>query len=295
MADADRSRRDEELFMADADRSRRDEELFMADAGLCMRDALLFVREPPVKQGDPVGRVDQEHRRTGDPLAHVDDRTPREADSPGRLARVASRIEGAAAAKRCLEADVHLRRKILRHAYSLTGNLDEAKDLAQQAIARAIDPDGSPWDPDAQPNLVLHVGSLMNSAASNQRRARVRHPTTTYDPALHDGADPATDPEERVAQAEDVARLERLLDRLLVQLAGDAVALGKIQLMRAGVDDAEEQARALRCDVKDIYRANERIRYHVALVKASDRAGEIAGGPRRERRPGAAGPPGVEP
>jgi DNA-directed RNA polymerase specialized sigma24 family protein len=191
---------------------------------------------------------------------------------------VADRVAGAQAAIALLDRDPRLRKKIFAHAYSLTRNLEDAKDLSQAAIAKAIDPEGSPWDPDAQPNLLLYVGSLMNTAAFNKRRGEARHPTVG-ESVLSDhrpgpDAEPEPTPEERLAHAEDLARLEGWLDKLLVRLAGDEVALAKIELMRDGIDDAAEQAARIGCSVKDTYRANERIAYHAALVKKTAREGE---------------------
>jgi len=52
-----------------------------------------------------------------------------------------------------------------------------------------------------------------------------------------------------------------------VGLAGDNLALGKIDLLYQGIEDADEQAAILKCTVGDIYLANRRIAYQVELVK----------------------------
>jgi DNA-directed RNA polymerase specialized sigma24 family protein len=184
---------------------------------------------------------------------------------------VADRVAGAKAAKDLLGRDERLRKKVFVHAYSLTRNLEDAKDLAQTGIAKVIDPEDSPWDPDKQPNLLLHVGSVMNGLARNTNRGHARHPTVAYEPARDPRPDGAPTPEEQFAHAEDLARLQGWLDKLLVRLAGDSIALGKIDLMRDGIDDAAEQAKRLRCSVEDIYRANERIAYHASIVKRAAR------------------------
>jgi hypothetical protein len=180
---------------------------------------------------------------------------------------VADAVAGAKAAIALLEREPRLRKKIFAHAYSLTRNLEDAKDLSQAAIAKAIDPEDSPWDPDKQPNLLFHVGSLMNTAAFNRHRGEARHRTVRYEPSKDHTVDPEPTPEERIEHAEEMARLQGWLDKLLVRLAGDTVALGKIELMREGIDDAAEQAARLHCSVEDIYRASERIAYHASIVK----------------------------
>ncbi len=181
-------------------------------------------------------------------------------------------MAGAQAAKELLAKDERLRKKIFLHAYSLTENLADAGELAQEGMTRAIDPKGSPWDPEKQPSLLLHVGSVMNGLAANRRRGEKRHKSVSHKPERDARVDPDPTPEEQAERAEDLARLQGWMKDLLARLAGDTIALGKIELMREGIDDAGEQAARLGCTTKDIYRANERIAYHVGLVKNASRA-----------------------
>ncbi len=180
-------------------------------------------------------------------------------------------VAGAQAAKKLLAEDGRLRKKIFAHAYSLTHNVASAKELAQEGMARVIDPGSSPWDRVKQPNLLLWVGSLMNTLAANKRRGDARHPTMTHEPDKDLRVDPEPTPEERTAHSGELAGLQHWMDQLLVRLAGDDVALGKIELLYDGVEDAAEQAARLHCEVADIYRANERIAYHANLVKKTGR------------------------
>jgi|HubBroStandDraft_4_1064222.scaffolds.fasta_scaffold686389_2 DNA-directed RNA polymerase specialized sigma24 family protein len=53
---------------------------------------------------------------------------------------MADPVAGARAAKELLERDERLRKKIFLHAYSLTRKVADANELAQDGIARAIDP-----------------------------------------------------------------------------------------------------------------------------------------------------------
>lgn len=203
---------------------------------------------------------------------------------------MADPVAGACAAKERLESDDGLRKRIFLHAYSLTRNLADAKELAQDAMAKAIDPAGSPWDPDGQPELLLHVGSLMNSAGANQRRAEKRHPLIPYEEEEHDvRADPAPSAEDRLVHEDEVARLERQMDDLRARLAGDEVALAKIDLLyrHPEINDAASQAAKLGCSVTKLRRANERIAYHVERIRRSVRD---AAGPAARKRPRAPEP-----
>ena len=213
----------------------------------------------------------------GAPLAH-----PTAGDARGSVPFVGDRMAGAEAAKTLLKEDERLRKKIVAHAYTLTRNVQAAKELAQEGIVKAIDPEDSPWDPEKQPSLLNHIGSLMNSMAWNRRRGEERHPATVYKPQKDQRPDPAPMALERMTDAEDVARYEDWLDRLRERLAGDTLALDKIRLVYEGIEDASVQAERLHCSVQEIYRANERIAYHAELVKKEAtrrRAADPAGAP----------------
>ncbi len=180
---------------------------------------------------------------------------------------MADGVAGALAAVELLREDEHLRKVILLQAYSLTRNLADAKELAQDAIAKAIDPAGSPWDPDTEPSLKDYLGSLMNSAAANRRRGERRHPLVPYEKDKDLRADPAPTVEERMVQEDEVADLEGEMVVLRARLAGDRIALGKIDLLYRGISDAATQAEHLACTVTDMRRANERITYQVERIK----------------------------
>jgi DNA-directed RNA polymerase specialized sigma24 family protein len=183
------------------------------------------------------------------------------------------RIAGAGAARELLRGDAALRKKLFAHAYSLTRNEEDANDLGQQAMARVIDPDDSPWDPDKQPNLLLYMGSLMNGIMSNRRRGERRHPTSSYESASYESEpEPAAaEPSglERIERAEEAARMQRRVDLLRQRLTGDTLALAKIDLMVQGIDEVAEQAALLKCTVADVYAANRRIAYHVAQMRSA--------------------------
>jgi DNA-directed RNA polymerase specialized sigma24 family protein len=184
------------------------------------------------------------------------------------------RVAGAEAARALLAGDRELRKRIVGYALTLTRDPHDATDLAQSAIAKVIDPNVSPWDPTTQPNLFLHVGSVMNSLVANARRAQKRHPLESYEAQADDArphpsgtlSAPAPDDDE------DIRRLQGWMDDLLARLEGDDIATGKIRLHYEGVVDASGQAARLGCKVKDIYLANERIAYHVDIIRKAARA-----------------------
>jgi hypothetical protein len=178
---------------------------------------------------------------------------------------VGDRKAGAEAAGKLLQEDARLRKKILSYAYKRTHNVADAKDLAQGAITKACDPNRSPWDPERQPSLLDHIGSIINSDVANKHRADERHPAVPYDDESHARREPTA--LDRVISAEELATYRHCMARLRAGLGDDDLALRKIDLMYEEVDAAAEQAATLKCTVNDIYLANRRIAYQVELVK----------------------------
>ena len=197
---------------------------------------------------------------------------------------MADGVAGALAALELLREDAALRKVIVLLAYSLTHNLADAKELAQDAMAKAIDPAGSPWDPDEQPNLKEHLGSLMNSAMANRRRGERRHPFVPYERGKDLRVDPAPTVEQRMVQEDEASELEGEMVVLRARLAGDTIALGKIDLLYRGIDDAATQAEHLKCAVAEIYQASKRIAYHVERIKEA-RGRTVRAAPEGPRAP----------
>ncbi len=186
----------------------------------------------------------------------------------GTVAAVGDReVQNARAAAARLRDDAGLRKRIVAYAYKVTRNLAEAKDLAQEAMMRAIDPDRSPWDPAKQPDLFLHIGSIINTIIWDRRRAEERHPVDAVDTndVLH--PDPQPRALELMQRGEENARYEYWLELLVDRLASDTVALDVLRLTDDGIDGAAAQAADLHRTVEEIYAANRRIAYHIERVK----------------------------
>jgi|HubBroStandDraft_1064217.scaffolds.fasta_scaffold194093_2 hypothetical protein len=111
----------------------------------------------------------------------------------------------------------------------------------------------------------------MNSAVANRRRGEQRHPFMPYKAKKDLRVDLAPTAEDRLVQNDDVSRLEHQMDDLRARLAGDDLALAKIDLLYSSpeIDDAASQAAKLGCSVTEIRRANERIAYHVERIRRS--------------------------
>ncbi len=176
-------------------------------------------------------------------------------------------VDNARAAAARLRDDEHLRKRIVAYAWKVTGNRADMRDLAQEAMARAIDPARSPWDPAKQPDLFLYLGSIINGIVRNRRRAEERHPVDLVDPKDVSRPDPRPSVLQRMIQEEENALYEFWLEMLIDRLAGDTVALDVLRLLQDGLDGAAQHAAKLQRQVEEIYAANRRIAYHADHVK----------------------------
>ncbi len=181
-------------------------------------------------------------------------------------------VENARAAAALLRDDANLRKRIVALAYKVTGSRTEMRDLAQEAMARAIDPARSPWDPAKQPDLFLHIGSIVNTIIFNRRRAAGRHPEDAIEPEDDKHPGPVL-PDRRpsvlqgMVREEDNARYEFWLEILTERLASDAPALDVHRLVCEGLEKPSQQAAKLKRPIEEIYAANRRLAYHIERVK----------------------------
>src|SRR5688572_17081193 len=55
----------------------------------------------------------------------------------------------------------------------------DAEELAQEALRRFLDPNYAGWDVAVEPDLLRHLGSIVNGLISNRvKREKRRHPVT---------------------------------------------------------------------------------------------------------------------
>jgi len=162
-----------------------------------------------------------------------------------------------------LLAQEAVRLRLEAFASARARSLVDPMDLVDAAIAKVIDPHGSPWDPSAGKSFVDHVGSVINGLVINERR-RARGRYEVVDSSLADGdsaVDPDPLPDEAVAAREWHARLEIIRQRLQAELEQrDAIAAGVYRQVVAGLETATEQAAATGCTVAEVYEAHRRIK-----------------------------------
>jgi hypothetical protein len=164
-----------------------------------------------------------------------------------------------------------LTRRLTRYAnVCLQRGVADAQDLAQEALTRAIDPDGPEWDKAKEPDFFRFVARIVDGLAGNARdKTRRRGDGSALAAALT--AAPKPSPEEATADEEERTLIERKL-REHARLPGDADVLKLAALIAEGQDSRIEQAKALGCGMTSIVLLRRRL--IVLLKKVKTELGE---------------------
>ncbi len=147
----------------------------------------------------------------------------------------------------------------------------------QSALARVADPNGSPWDPGGAKTFFAHVGAIMNTLASNDRRSfRARRLVLDGDLGVSDtvagGGPPADD---ALAAREALARKARLGTALLAELdANDPRAAAIYRAVVDGVEGHAALAERAGCKIEEVRYAYDRIKYHGRRLLERERQAE---------------------
>jgi hypothetical protein len=163
-----------------------------------------------------------------------------------------------------------LTRRLTRYANAcLHRSVADAHDLAQEALARAIDPAGPEWDKAKEPDFFRFVARIVDGLAGNARDKTRRRGDGSALAALT--AAPKPSPEETTANEEERTLIERKL-REHAGLPGDADVLKLAALLAEGQDSRIEQAKALGCGMTSIVLLRRRL--IVLLKKVKTELGE---------------------
>jgi hypothetical protein len=176
-----------------------------------------------------------------------------------------------------------LRARLMRHAYARTRSVTDAKDFVQEAIKKVLE-GKYPWRPEKCPELVDHLGSVINSLVWNRTtsaaRARERPLPPEHAERMVDGA---PNPEQALIEREEARalslRVQRWMLALRERLHGDDIALRVLDLFEQGVESAGDQAEAAQRSREDIDKARRRIGYHAGAtmrVEGEDGGGAVA-------------------
>jgi hypothetical protein len=151
--------------------------------------------------------------------------------------------------------------------------IEDAKQISQQAICRAIDQTLPGRDRHRYPTMILWLGSIVNGLVVNLRRNLTSKsetvpnkelPETTSIEGVAGVASAPRTPEEIAIAGE---RTSNAITRVLELLRGDALAERVVLLMLDKLDKPEAQAKELNVDVRKVYRAREKIAAATKHVK----------------------------
>ncbi|MBV9947504.1 MAG: hypothetical protein JOZ69_11685, partial [Myxococcales bacterium] len=82
--------------------------------------------------------------------------------------------------------------------------------------------------------------------------------------------------DKQIEGAQELARQQRVATKLMARVAKDPIIPAMLEHRKAGISTATELARLLRCSVKDIYRAHDRLTHHRERVLEEERRQEAA-------------------
>jgi hypothetical protein len=156
--------------------------------------------------------------------------------------------------------------------------VSDANDFVQEAIKRVLE-GRYPWSKATCPELVDHLGSVVNTLVSNRATSAAARRERPLEPGhvevLADGAPTVEEATaEHEAELDLEARAERRMRALRVRIRGDEVALVVLDLFERGVTDAGDQAEAAGRPRAEIDRARRRIGYHAQAVKHAEQNAE---------------------
>jgi hypothetical protein len=152
-----------------------------------------------------------------------------------------------------------IRARLIAIACSWTRSRDEAEELADAVIIDCCDPLAAPWQPSAQPDLLLHAMSVMRSRLSAERKKKRVRADARNVGTLVELAPRSPDAAELLEDAERRERDDRILGAARRRLSDSDRVL--FDLTCEGIDKPADQARRLVRPIQDIRRARERIKY----------------------------------
>jgi DNA-directed RNA polymerase specialized sigma24 family protein len=170
-----------------------------------------------------------------------------------------------------------MREKLVKFAsWRMGDDRRDAEDLVQDALAKVLDPQDSPWDP-RRVGFLTHVGSIMNGLASNEHHsARVRHQVLDGGEVLDIAPTAVPPPDEALGMRRAVERLRRLgtLLRMRLETKKDTVAVHVLDSASEGLEEPGEVAGKIGCQVEEVYEAHRRLKYHATQLLADEEEAE---------------------
>lgn len=160
-----------------------------------------------------------------------------------------------------------IRVDLLRFACRIARSKQAADELVQEALARVIDPERDPWDPEVEPLLARHMMRIIDKIHRGDReKAAVRRDPRNVAAVEARTTQRSATPEDAALAAEREQEAKSTLDEVKVDLAGDTVALEVIDQSERGVDRPADQAKATGRSIAEILNARKRVRRAIEAV-----------------------------
>lgn len=175
--------------------------------------------------------------------------------------RAGDMIDGSAASSARAREELEkpgLHDRLVRVAFWSTRDLERARDLVSDTIARVLDPDGLPWD--GRGSFASFMALSMHHVHDDQQRRRSAH-EIARDAAVIGKITRSALPlaEELIDEKRDLERMTMLHQRLLSLLEKEDPALRRCFEMKVDQASSEEQAAKLGWTIEQVYEAHRTI------------------------------------
>ena len=163
-----------------------------------------------------------------------------------------------------------VREKLLQIARWYAKSLDDARELLQAAVTRALDPEDRPWT-NPKWSFLTHMTYLMRDTGRDHAvkvgAREVPDVGVTADEKTRSKEPPADD---ELDDRRHLAVLRELGGRLLAEAeAKNPFAARVFRLASAGVEEPAEQAAILGCAADEVYDATEWLKRHAAAIRTT--------------------------
>lgn len=155
---------------------------------------------------------------------------------------------------------------VLARARLRTDSLERAKEVVQEALTRIWDPAYKDWNPTEQPDLLEHLGSVVNGIIRNIHASPVERGTRVHEPDVVDKIAESVRPGH--ARLDERVHAREVMSMLLKRTENQARVFEVLLLMSEGIDKASVQAQKLGCPVTEVYKARRRLTEHVEALRA---------------------------
>lgn len=142
-------------------------------------------------------------------------------------------------------------------------SLEDAKQVAQEAIRRFFDPAYLRYDPAVHGTVLSFLGSIVNALVANMRR---RGSSSKWFLGFADGENQPRSPEDHAIAKE---RFERVLVKLIERTKHDPIARKLLAAMLDGAEGIEQEAGRVGVSIAEIEKARRRLKAHVEKITNS--------------------------